>query len=72
MLVEHIRRTALVGTALEKAEVSTIRLRLFRVAALVVTSVRRIVVRLSSAYVWQELFAQVARQLQSRPHINSS
>ena len=46
VLVEHIRRTALVGTALEKAEVGTIRLRLFRVAALVVTSVRRLVVRL--------------------------
>ena len=70
-LVEHLRRTALVGTALETAEVSTIRLRLFRVAALVVTSVRRIVVRLASAYVWQELFAQVARQLQSRPRVDS-
>ena len=34
-LVEHIRRTALVGTELEKAEVGTIRLRLVRVAGLV-------------------------------------
>jgi hypothetical protein len=65
VLVEHIRRTALVGTELEKAEVGTIRLRLFRVAALVVTSVRRLVVRLARSYVWQSLFVRVARQLQS-------
>ena len=72
VLVEHIRRTALVGTELEKAEVGTIRLRLFRVAALVVTSVRRLVVRLSTSYVWRELFASVARRLQSRPRAETS
>ena len=55
---EHIRRTALVGTALEKAEVGTIRLRLFRVAGLVVKSARRLVVRLSMSYVWRDLFAE--------------
>ena len=71
-LVEHIRRTALVGTELEKAEVGTIRLRLFRVAALVVKSVRRLVVRLSRSYVWQELFARVAERLRSRPRAESS
>ena len=72
VLVEHIRRTALVGTELEKAEVGTIRLRLFRVAALVVTSARRLVVRLSKDYVWRDLFARVARRLQTRPRIESS
>ena len=72
VLVEHVRRTALVGTELEKAEVGTIRLRLFRVAALVVTSVRRLVVRLSASYVWQDMFVRVAQRLQSRPNVNSS
>lgn len=72
VLVEHIRRTALVGTELEKAEVGTIRLRLFRVAALVVKSVRRLVVRLSRSYVWQELFALVGERLQCRPRAESS
>lgn len=72
VLVEHIRRTALVGTELEKAEVGTIRLRLFRVAGLVVTSVRRLVVRLSMSYVWRDLFALVAQRLQTRPRIESS
>jgi hypothetical protein len=37
VLVEHIRRTALVGTELEKTEGGTIRWRLFRVTGLVVT-----------------------------------
>ena len=72
VLVEHIRRTALVGTELEKAEVGTIRLRLFRVAALVVKSVRRWVVRLSRSYVGQELFARVGERLRSRPRAESS
>jgi len=72
VLVEHIRRTALVGTELEKAEVSTIRLRLFRVAGLVVKSDRRSVVRLSTSYVWRELFVRVAQRLQSRPRAESS
>ena len=71
VLVEHIRRTALVGTELEKAEVGTIRLRLFRVAALVVTSVRRLVVRLSEGYVWRDLFALAARRLRL-PWVESS
>ena len=72
VLVEHIRRTALVGTELEKAEVGTIRLRLFRVAALVVTSVRRLVVRLSEGYVGRDLFALVSQRLLTRPRIESS
>jgi hypothetical protein len=45
VLIDHIRRTALVGTELSHAQVSTLRLRLFRVGGLVVTSVRRVVVR---------------------------
>jgi hypothetical protein len=72
VLVEHIRRTALAGTELEKAEVGTIRLRLFRVAALVVKSVRRMVVRLSAGYVGRELFALVGERLRRRPKAESS
>ena len=72
VLVEHIRRTALVGTELEKAEVGTIRWRLFRVAGLVVKSVRRVVVRLAASFVGQALFRDVAQRLQSRPETNSS
>jgi len=72
VLVEHIRRTALVGTELEKAQVGTIRLRLFRVGALVVTSVRRLVVRMSEDYPLRDVFARVAERLQIRAGVESS
>ncbi|MCZ2340753.1 MAG: transposase [Bacteroidales bacterium] len=72
VLVDHIRRTALVGTELSHAQVSTLRLRLFRVGGLVVTSVRRVVVRLSSGYPWAGLFAHAAAILgRARPVVNS-
>jgi hypothetical protein len=41
-LVEAVRRLGLVGTPLARAQVSTIRPRLFKVAGLVVVSVRRV------------------------------
>jgi len=72
VLVSHIRRTTLVGTELEKAEVGTIRLRLFRVAGLVVQSARRLVVSLSSHYPLSDVFRRVAMQLQTRPLAESS
>jgi hypothetical protein len=63
VLVSHVRRRALPGTELACAEVGTIRLRLFKVGAWVVRSVRRVVVRMSSSYPWQELFGTVAARL---------
>src|SRR5262245_12278702 len=63
VLVEAVRRLGLAGTQLERAQVSTIRLRLFKVAALVTVSVRRVYLRLASGFPLQELFAQVAARL---------
>jgi hypothetical protein len=63
VLVSHVRRVGLVGTELERAEVGTIRLKLFKVGAWVKRSVRRVVVRMASSYPWQQLFAAVARRL---------
>jgi hypothetical protein len=63
VLIEHIRRTVLKGTQLARAQVSTIRLKLFKVAARVVTSVRRIVFHLSSSYPYQPLFRQIVNRL---------
>jgi hypothetical protein len=68
VLVEHIRRTALVGTDLAHAQVGTIRLRLFKIGALVTRSVRRIVVRMASGYPWADVFARAARCL-TQPRI---
>ncbi len=62
-LIETLRRTALAGTELARAQATTIRSKLLKIGAVVITSVRRIVLRLSSAYPLQALFKQVARQL---------
>jgi hypothetical protein len=63
VLVDHVRRTALVGTDLARAEVSTIRLRLFKIGAVVIKSVRRLVVRMATGYPWPDLFHLAARRL---------
>jgi hypothetical protein len=63
VLVEAVRRLGLGGTQLERAQVSTIRLRLFKVAALVKVSVRRVYLRLSSGFPLQTLFGQVLQRL---------
>jgi hypothetical protein len=63
VLVDHVRRTALAGTDLERAEVGTIRLRLFRIGALVVKSVRRLRLRMATGYPWPELFRLAVRRL---------
>jgi hypothetical protein len=67
VLVETLRRTALAGTELEPAQAGTIRLKLFKVAARVVTSVRRVVFHFSSAYPLTELFGRVLARLRA-PH----
>jgi hypothetical protein len=66
VLVSHIRRAGLAGTELARAEVGTIRLRLFKIGAWVQRSVRRVVVRMASSYPWPELFAGVVGRL-ARP-----
>ena len=70
MLIEHLRRTTLKNTELAAAQADTIRLKLLKVAARVVISVRRIVLHLSSAYPLQTLFRQTAAQLLAhrQPH----
>ena len=50
LLVARLRGIALHGTVLAKATAGTIRLRLFKVAAMVVVSVRRVHVRMASAF----------------------
>jgi len=56
VLIEHLRRIGLKGTELAGAQVTTIRLKIFKVAARVMTSVRRVVLYLSSSYPYQQLF----------------
>lgn len=62
-LMEYIRTTALVGTDLAEAQVGTIRLKLFKIGAIVIRSTRRVILRMSSHYPYQELFFLVAKRL---------
>jgi hypothetical protein len=63
LLVERLRAWCLGGTELAAATVGTVRLRLLKVAAQVTVSVRRVHVRLSSAYPWAGLFRLCHRRL---------
>ena len=66
VLIEHLRRVGLQGTELQRAQVTTIRLKLFKIAARVVLSVRRVVLHLSSNYPYRPLFRRVADRLTGR------
>ena len=63
VLIETMRRIGLAGTQLAKAQATSIRTKLLKVGAVVVGSVRRIVLRLSGAYPLKELFIDLARRL---------
>ena len=63
VLIEHLRRTTLRNTELATAQVSTIRLKLFKLAARVVISVRRVWLHLSSAYPLQGLLRRIVLEL---------
>jgi hypothetical protein len=56
-LVEALRRLALRGTEWAQAQVDTIRLKLFKIGAIVRLSVRRVVLHMSSAYPWKHIYA---------------
>jgi hypothetical protein len=57
VLVHALRCLTLAGTEWVNAQVTTIRLRLLKIAAEVRVSARRIWVRYSRAYPWQSFFA---------------
>ena len=63
LLVVTIRNVALVDTELSRAQAATLRTKLFKIGALVSISVRRIYVRLSSAFPRKQLLAQALARL---------
>jgi len=63
VLLQHLRRVGLRGTALARAQCGTIRLKLLKIGALVSVSVRRIRFRLASGYPEARLFAQILSNL---------
>lgn len=67
VLIVALRERALSGTELAKAQASTLRVRLLKIGAQVTVSVRRVYVRLSSAFPLQDIFAQAVERLRSPP-----
>lgn len=63
ILVDSLRRDALVGTDLESAQVTRIRLELLKIGAVVVRNTRRIKIHLSSSWPRRQLFECVYKKL---------
>jgi len=59
LLLDSLRRHALVETELAQAQVDTIRLKLLKIGARVVCSVRRVVIHLAEGYPLKDLFIRV-------------
>lgn len=65
LLVEAIRRLGLQGTELAHAQVSTIRLKLFKIGSVILRNTRRIQIRMSSAFPYQHVFEHLFSRLNS-------
>ena len=62
-LIEAIRRLGLKGTTLYSASCGTLRLKLFKIGAVILKNTRRIQMLLSSAYPYQKVFYTVSYRL---------
>lgn len=65
LIAHELRRVALAGTELARAQVSTIRSRLLKIGALVKVSVRRIAVEMSSVFPLQGLFQTALEKIRA-------
>jgi hypothetical protein len=63
VLTHGLRRLGLKGTELERAQATTIRLRLLKIGAQIRISVRKVWLSMASSYPLQALFGQVCRNL---------
>jgi hypothetical protein len=68
VLMEALRRLGLSGTELARAQVQTIRLRLFKIAARVKTSVRRVVFHLASSYPYRSILIHALGAIRLLPN----
>ena len=67
VLMHGLRRLGLAETSLARAQATTIRLRLLKVAARVTVTVRRMVLSFSQAYPWAREFAYLLGRLRQCP-----
>lgn len=68
VLVDHVRRVGLAGTAMARAQAWIIRDRLFKVAARVVVSSRRIRLKLSETWPYAKILNKALRNLLRKSH----
>lgn len=66
ILMNELRKAGLERTELEQAQCSTIRLKLFKIGAVVTISVRRVLVNFSSSYAYQDIFSRVLYNIKIR------
>ena len=67
VLMQVLRRIGLEGTEYAKAQCNTIRLKLFKIGALLKITFRKIWVSMSEAYPYANLFAHVHANLRAPP-----
>jgi hypothetical protein len=67
VLMHALRRLGLKGTAMAKAQCDTIRLKLFKIAAHIRISVRRVRIAFSESYPYADLFREILRHLHRIP-----
>jgi hypothetical protein len=65
VLLQTLRRTALAGTELEKAQCGTIRLKLLKIGAQIRVTMRKVWVSLSESYPYATLFARVLANIEA-------
>jgi len=67
ILIEYFREFALQGTELANAQAGTIRLKLFKIGAVIVKNTRRIIFKLSEYCPYQTLFERIWQLLTLKP-----
>src|SRR2546421_403591 len=67
ILMHDLRRLALKGTDLERAQCTTIRLKLLKIGAQIHVTVRRVWIRMAACYRYKEAFQQAFDNLQQIP-----
>ena len=67
VLLNAMRRIGLVGTFLERAQCSTMRLKLLKIGALVRITVRKVWVSFSQSYPYRELFLRILTNIRRAP-----
>jgi hypothetical protein len=67
ILMHDLRRLALKGTELERAQCTTIRLKLLKIGAQIHVSIRRVWIRMAAGYPYKQAFQQAFDNLQQIP-----